>query len=81
MKLKKLLNVTVMSQPLKFISTNGRVTRRTSIVRLSNKFDKPLIESLEGYKVHSIRHVHDDLEQPENQDYIEITLIGGHDND
>lgn len=77
MKLKKLLKVTIMKQPLKFISTNGIVTKRTPIVRLANKFDRPLIESLEDYKVHSVRHVHDDLEQPENQDYLEITLIGG----
>ena len=81
MKLKKLLNVMVMSQPLKIISVNGNITRKTLVVRLSDKYDRPLLESLEEFKVHSLRHVHDDLEQPENQDYIEITLMGGHDND
>jgi hypothetical protein len=77
MKLKKLLNVMVMSQPLKFVLTNGRVTQRTPVVRLDDKFNGPLIESLEEYKVHSLRHVHNDFEKPDYQDYIEITLIGG----
>jgi hypothetical protein len=81
MKLKKLLNVMVMSQPIKFVSTNGRVTKRTPVVSLDDKFSRPLIESLEEFKVHSIRHVHNDFEKPDYQDYIEITLIGGNDND
>lgn len=81
MKLKKLLNVMVMSQPIKFVTTNGRVTTRSQVVSLADKFDIALIESLEEFKVHSIRHVHNDFENPENQDYIEITLIGGQNND
>ena len=81
MKLKKLLNVMVMSQPIKFVTTNGRVTTRSQVVSLADKFDSALIESLEEFKVHSIRHVHNDFEKPDYQDYIEITLIGGNDND
>ena len=81
MKLKKLLNVMVMSQPIKFVTTNGRVTTRSHVVSLADKFDRALIESLEEFKVHSIRHVHNDFEKPDYQDYIEITLIGGNDND
>jgi len=81
MKLKKLLNVMVMSQPIKFVTTNGRVTTRSQVVSLADKFDRAFIESLEDFKVHSIRHVHNDFEKPDYQDYIEITLIGGNDND
>lgn len=81
MKLKKLLNVMVMSQPIKFVTTNGRVTTRSQVVSLADKFDRALIESLEEFKVHSIRHVHNDFEKPDYQDYIEITLIGGNYND
>ena len=79
MKLKKLLNVIVMSQPLKIISVNGNVTKKTRVVSMSDKYDIPLIESLKDFKVHSIRHVHNDLELLEYQDYIEITLIGEND--
>lgn len=81
MKLKKLLNVMVMSQPIKFVTTDGRVTTRSQVVSLADKVDRALIESLEEFKVHSIRHVHNDFEKPDYQDYIEITLIGGNDHD
>lgn len=79
MKLKKLLNVMTMSQPIKIVLTTGAVTKCSPVVRLSSDFDRPLLESLEEFKVHSLRHVHDDVEQPENQDYLEIVLIGGTD--
>lgn len=81
MKLKKLLNVMTMSQPVRFVTTNGTTIQRTPVVSMDDKFDRPFIESLEDYKVHSIRHVHDDFQKPENQDYIEITIIGGNEND
>lgn len=81
MKLKKLLNVMNMSQPIKIVSTTGAVTKRTPVVRLSSDFDRPLLESLENYEIHSLRYVHNDFENPENQDYLEIMIIGGNDND
>lgn len=81
MKFKKLLKVIRPTQAIKIVSTNGVVTKRTPVVRLSSDFDRPLLESLEHYKVHSLRHVHNDFENPENQDYIEIMIIEGNDND
>lgn len=81
MKLKKLLDVMFISQSIRIIAVDGIVTQRSQLLRLSDKFDRPLLESLEKYKVHSLRCVHDELATPENQDYIEITLIGGNDND
>lgn len=81
MKLKKLLKFIRPTQAIKIVSTTGVVTKRTPVVRLSSDFDRPLLESLESYKVHSLRHVHNDFENPENQDYIEILIIGGNDND
>lgn len=77
MKLKKLLDVMTMSQPVKIIAVDGIVTQRSQVLRMSDKFDRPLLETLENYKVHSIRCVHDELATPENQDYIEIMIIGG----
>ncbi len=79
MKLKKLLDVMTMSQPVKIIAVDGIVTQRSQVLRMSDKFDRPLLETLENYKVHSLRCVHDDLATPENQDYIEIMIIGGND--
>lgn len=82
MKLKKLLNVMTMSQPIKIIAVNGNVTKQSLVFNMSDTFYKALVDSLKNYKVHSIRHVHDDLIRvPENQDYIEIMIIGGNDND
>lgn len=68
-----------MSQPVKIIAVDGIVTQRSQVLRMSDKFDRPLLETLENYKVHSLRCVHDDLATPENQDYIEIMIIGGND--
>lgn len=80
MKLKKLLDVMTMSQPIKIVSVNGNVTEKSLVFTMSDPFYKALMSTLKNYKVHSIRHVHDDLIRvPEQQDYIEITIIGGTD--
>ena len=79
MKLKKLLKVLAYRQPIRVVAVSGNVTRHDN-VQYWDEYYKPLYESLAEFKVKNVRHVHD-LEQPENQDYIEITLIGGNDND
>lgn len=81
MKLKKLIKVMRPAQAIRFTTNNGSVTRRSEVTRLDSCYFLPLFESLCEYKVDSIRCVHDDLQLPDYQDFIEITLIGGNDND
>lgn len=81
MKLKKLLKVIRPQQPIKLVSTSGRVTNRSSVLRLDDKYFKPLVQALKEYEVHSIRSLCDPTQLPDYQEYIEITLIGGQNND
>ena len=80
MKLKKLLKVLAYRQPIRVVAVNGNVTRHDN-VQYWDEYYKPLYESLAEFKVKNVRQVHDDLQLPDFQDYIEITIIGGHDND
>lgn len=81
MKLKKLLKVIRPTQAIKIVSTTGICTNRTSSFRLDDKYYEPLVQSLKEFKVQSIRCLCDPVQLPDYQDYIEITLIGGNDND
>ena len=80
MKLKKLLKVLAYRQPIRVVAVSGNVTRHDN-VQYWDEYYKPLYESLAEFKVKNVRQVHDDLQLPDFQDYIEITIIGGHDND
>lgn len=80
MKLKKLLKVLAYRQPIRVVAVNGNVTRHDN-VQYWDKYYKPLYESLAEFKVKNVRQVHDDLQLPDFQDYIEITIMGVHDND
>ena len=80
MKLKKLLKVLAYRQPIRVVAVNGNVTRHDN-VQYWDEYYKPLYESLAEFKVKNVRQVHDDLQLPDFQDYIEITIMGGHDND
>lgn len=83
MKFKKLLKVIKPNQPIKLISSNttGCFIKKSEVFRLDNAYFNPLIQSLGEFKVLSLRHVNDELQIPDYQDYIEITLRGGNDND
>lgn len=76
MKLKKLLKVLAYRQPIRVVAVNGNVTRYDD-VQYCDEYYKPLYESLAEFKVKNVRQVHDDLQLPDFQNYIEITLIGG----
>ena len=80
MKLKKLLKVLAYRQPIRVVAVSGNVTRHDN-VQYWDEYYKPLYDSLSEFKVKNVRQVHDDLQLPDFQDYIEITIIGGHDND
>ena len=80
MKLKKLLKVLAYRQPIRVVAVSGNVTRHDN-VQYWDEYYKPLYESLAEFKVKNVRQVHDDLQLPDFQDYIEITIMGGHDND
>lgn len=80
MKLKKLLKVLAYRQPIRVVAVNGNVTRHDN-VQYWDEYYKPLYESLAEFKVKNVRQVHDDLQLPDFQYYIEITIMGGHDND
>ena len=77
MKLKKLIKVIEPHQGIRLVATKGNVTKRSEVIRIDSCHFQPLFESLGDYKVDIIRTVHDDLQIPYYQDYIEITLIGG----
>jgi hypothetical protein len=77
MKLKKLLKTIKPHQPIRFSATIDGVTRHCEIFRLDMNYYKPFVESLGNCKVISIRSVHDDLEIPDFQDFIEIKIKGG----
>lgn len=80
MKLKKLLKVLAYRQPIRVVAVNGNVTRHDNI-QYWDEYYKPLYKSLAEFKVKNVRQVHDDLQIPDFQDYIEITIMGGNDND
>ena len=77
MKFKKLLKVIDSHQAIRLVSTKGNVTKRSEVIRIDSCHFQPLFESLGDYKVDIIGTVHDELQLPDYQDYIEITLIGG----
>lgn len=78
MKLKKLLKVLPHNQVISFVATKGGVTQHSEII---HKGTGRSIQPIEEYNVLSIRSVHDELQLPDYQDYIEIRLQGGNDND
>jgi len=80
MKLKKLLKVLAYRQPIRIVIDNGTVITKDKVQHW-DKYYRPLKCNIEEYKVTNVRHVRDELELPDWQDYIEITLQGGHDND
>lgn len=81
MKLKKLLKVINPQQVIRFSATIDGITRHCETFRLDNEYYKPFVDSLGDCRVLSIRNVYDDLQRPDYQDYIEITLIGGNEHD
>lgn len=81
MKLKKLIKVIRPTQAIKLVSTNGTITNSSSVFRTNDKYFEPTVQALKECKVQSIRSICDPTQLPDYQEYIEITLIGGNDND
>lgn len=74
MKLKKLLKAIKPQQAIRFSGTIDGVTRHCEVFRLDMNYYKPFVDSLGECKVLSIRSVHDDLQLPDFQDFIEIKI-------
>jgi hypothetical protein len=76
MKLKKLLKVLAYRQPIRIEIVNGSVITKDKI-QYWDDYYRPLNPKIGNYKVKDVRHIHDDLEIPDFQDYINITIIKG----
>lgn len=81
MKLKKLLKTISPMQPIKLVSNNGSITNKSQVLRLDDRYYEPLVQSLLEFKVLSIRSLCDPTQLPDYQEYIEIKIQGGKDND
>lgn len=73
MKLKKLLKVLAFHQPIRVVLVSG-VYLTPDRVQYWDEYYKPLHNSIAECQVINVRHVHDDLQLPDYQDYIEIKI-------
>ena len=71
MKLKKLINTLQPKQAIRLVATINGVTQHSEIIQFGNGHS---IQSAGDCKVLSIRSIHDDLQLPDYQDYIEIKI-------
>ena len=73
MKLKKLLKVLAPNQAVRFVTVKGSLTHYDRVYHWC-ELHKPLFDSLSDFQVINVRCVHDELQLPDWQDYIEIKI-------